>query len=255
MLGYRVIPVLLYSGTGLTKTIRFKNHRYVGDAVNAVRILNEKEVDELVFLDISATPKRREPDYRLIADVASEAFMPMAYGGGITTAEQARRILRLGVEKISINSAAVANPALISEIAGVTGSQSVIASIDVKRNLRGRYEVLTAGGQKRTGLDPVRFAQQMEQLGAGEILLNSIDRDGTMEGYDLALLRQVTNAVRIPVVACGGAGKLGDFRDARQEGGASAVAAGSMFVFHGKHRAVLISYPSQAELEGVLGAW
>lgn len=249
MLTTRVIPVLLYNGTGLVKSVRFKDYRYIGDAINTVRILNDKEVDEIMLLDIAATARGRGPDFRLIADVASECFMPMGYGGGITNVEEIRRILRLGVEKVCINSAAVSDPALIRRTADLIGSQSVLISVDVKKGFLGKYEVYTHSGSRGTGLDPVAFAAQMEKIGAGELLLNAIDRDGTMQGYDIDLLRRVTATVSIPVIACGGAGKLQDFTDAVQTGGASAVAAGSLFVFHGRHRAVLINYPTQTELE------
>ena len=248
MLAVRAIPILLYGGTGLVKSIKFKDPKYVGDPINAVKIFNEKEVDEIVLLDITATPNNRRPDFRLIASVASECFMPMGYGGGIQDIEDIKRIFKLGVEKVSINSAAISDPELIRRAADISGSQSIVVSIDVKKNRFGRYEVYTHGGRKPTGLDPVRFAGEMQRQGAGEILLNSIDRDGTMQGYDLDLIGRVTGVVGIPVIACGGAGKLQDLADAVHVGGASAAAAGSFFVFHGKHRAVLISYPSLEDL-------
>jgi cyclase len=249
MLRTRVIPCLLLKNGGLVKTRGFAEPKYVGDPINAVKIFNEKEVDELVFLDISATPAGRPPSFDLIRDIAAEAFMPFAYGGGVTSVEEVKRLVGLGAEKVVVDSAAVARPALVREAAEVVGSQSLVVAIDVKRSLLGRYEVVTRSGTRRTGLDPVAWAQQAESLGAGEILVNSVDRDGTMKGYDVALLRKVTGAVRVPVVACGGAGGLGDLRAAVVEGGASAVAAGSLFVFHGRHRAVLITYPDHRELE------
>ncbi len=248
----RVIPILLYRDTGLVKSVKFKDYKYVGDPINAVKIFNEKEVDELVLLDINATADGRKPNFRLIADIAREAFMPMGYGGGVCDLADIKQLFKLGVEKVSINTAAVERPDLVRQAAEIAGSQSVVVSIDVKKNLLGRYEVYTHCGRKPTGFDPVKFAVRMEQMGAGEILLNSIDRDGAMQGYDVELIRQVANAVSIPVVACGGAGKLEDFALAIKQGGASAVAAGSMFVFHGKHRAVLINYPSQRELKAAL---
>ena len=249
MLRTRVIPCLLLRNGGLVKTRGFSEPRYVGDPINAVKIFNEKEVDEIVFLDISATPAAREPNYDLIRDIATEAFMPFAYGGGVTSVAEVRKLIALGVEKVIINTCAVARPELVREAAEVVGSQSLVVSIDVKRTIFGRYEVVTHGGSRKTGLDPVEWAHRAEELGAGEILVNSVDRDGSMSGYDLVLLRRVTDAVRVPVVACGGAGSMADFRSAVREGGASAVAAGSLFVFHGKHRAVLITYPEYAELE------
>jgi cyclase len=254
MLRTRVIPCLLLKNGGLVKTRGFAEPKYVGDPINAVKIFNEKEVDELVFLDISATPAGRAPSFELIRDIAAEAFMPFAYGGGVTSVEEVKRLVGLGAEKVVVNSAAVARPELVREAAEVVGSQSLVVAIDVKRSLLGRYEVVTHSGTRRSGLDPVAWAQQVESLGAGEILVNSVDRDGTMKGYDLALLRKVTGAVRVPVVACGGAGGLADLRAAVAEGGASAVAAGSLFVFHGKHRAVLITYPDYRDLEQLFAA-
>lgn len=253
MLRTRVIPCLLLRNGGLVKTVKFESPRYVGDPINAVRIFNQKEVDELIFLDISATAAGRGPNFDLIRDIASEAFMPFGYGGGVSSVDEVRRLVGIGVEKVVLNAAAVHRPELIGEAAEAAGSQSVVVSIDVKKSLLGRYEVVTHNGRRRTGLSPVDWARKAEALGAGEIVVNSVDRDGTMKGFDVALLRQVTAAVGVPVVACGGAGSLDDFAAAIREGGASAVAAGSMFVFHGKHRAVLITYPDYAELERRLG--
>ncbi len=245
----RVIPVLLFKGNGLVKSVRFKKYQYVGDALNAVRIFNEKEVDELIFLDICATEQGREPNYGLIREVASECFMPLAYGGGIRDVDSITKVLRCGVEKICINTAAVESRELVRKAAETAGSQSVVVSIDVRKTMFGEHRVWTRGGQTATSLDPDYFAKKAEQEGAGELLVNSIDRDGTMTGYDLDLINKVTRSVSIPVVACGGAGSLEDMVAAVRIGGASAVAAGSLFVFHGKFRAVLISYPSQGSLE------
>ncbi len=247
MLRTRVIPCLLLRGDGLVKTVRFKEPKYVGDPINAVRIFNEKEVDELVFLDIMATRKGHDPNFDLITRIASEAFMPLAYGGGVTTLEQVSRLHATGVEKVILNSAAFANPGLVTEAATLAGTQSIVVSIDAKRGLFGRSTVYVRGGTESTGLDPVECAVRAERAGAGEIMLTSIDRDGTQAGYDLNLIKAVAASVSIPVVACGGAGKLMDFRDA-VDYGASAVAAGSLFVFHGKHRAVLITYPDYSAL-------
>jgi cyclase len=253
MLHARVIPCLLLRNGGLVKTVQFDKPRYVGDPINAVRIFNQKEVDELMFLDIGATAAGRGPNFELIRDIASEAFMPFGYGGGVRTVDDVRALLDLGVEKVVLNAAAVERPGLVSDAAEVVGSQSVAVSIDVKKGLLGRYEVVTHNGRRRTGLHPVAWAKKMQDCGAGEIVLNSVDRDGMMGGYDIALLRQVTEAVGVPVVACGGAGSLDDFSAAVHDGGAAAVAAGSLFVFHGKYRAVLITYPEYGELERRLG--
>jgi cyclase len=247
MVRTRVIPCLLLKNLGLVKTVRFKHPTYVGDPINAVRIFNDKEVDELVFLDITATLERRPPPFELIAKIASECFMPFCYGGGIRSLEHVTQLFTLGVEKIALNSSAAEKPQFVNEVASAAGSQSVVVSIDVKRNLFGRYRVYTRSGTTRTEHDPVDHARRMQDSGAGEILLNSIDRDGTMTGYDVELIRRVSGAVTIPIVAAGGARGVSDFAEAIQAG-ASAAAAGSVFVFTGKHRAVLISYPSFDEL-------
>lgn len=250
MLRLRVIPSLLLKGEGLVKTVKFANPRYVGDPINAVRIFNEKEVDELVFLDIGATPARRGPNFELLRDIASEAFMPFGYGGGITHLDQIKRLFALGVEKVILNTSAFTDPDLVTSAAAAAGSSSVVVSVDVRRNWRGRYSVFTHSGKQDTKRDPVGYAREMEQRGAGEILLSSIDRDGTLGGYDLDLIESVCRSVSVPVIALGGAGSLEHFREAARRG-ASAVAAGSMFVFHGKHRAVLITYPNYDDLEAL----
>jgi cyclase len=247
----RVIPCLLLRNTGLVKTIKFKDPTYLGDPRNVVKIFNDKDADELVLLDITATLENRGPRFEIIEEIASECFMPMGYGGGITNSDQVKRVVSIGIEKVVINSAAVQRPQLITESAQIVGSQSVVVSIDVKKVglISSRYEVFTHGGRKATGLHPVDFAKSVEQAGAGEIIVNSIDQDGSMKGYDIALIRQVADAVNIPVVACGGAGSVADLVSAVKQGGASAVAAGSFFVFQGKHRAVLISFPTGEELQ------
>jgi imidazole glycerol-phosphate synthase subunit HisF len=247
----RVIPSLLIRKGGLVKSVRFKDHKYVGDPINAVKIFNEKEVDELVLLDISATAEKRPPQYRMIMEIASEAFMPLAYGGGITRLEEIRELIAGGVEKVVLNSSAFANPSLVEEGAKYVGSQSIVVSMDVKKNLWGKYKVYTQNGSNNTGMDPVDYARQMEQAGAGELLLNAIDRDGTFQGYDTELIGMVSTGTGIPVVAIGGAAKVDDFLPAVTSG-ASAVSAASMFVFNGPHRAVLISYPGQRELKDKL---
>jgi cyclase len=248
----RVIPVLLLRGQGLVKTIKFKQPTYVGDPINAVRIFNEKEADELIFLDISATPEKRGPDFELLSDIASEAFMPMAYGGGITTLSQVRRIFELGFEKIVINSAAYKSPGLISEAAAIFGSQSIVGCVDVRKNLIGRYELYSASAKVKEKSSLIEHLVALTQSGVGEILINAIDRDGTMEGYDLKLLREVSKVVTVPVIACGGAGSIDHLTQAVRDGNVSAVAAGSIFVFMGPHRAVLINYPDRRVLKRCL---
>lgn len=242
----RVIPCLLLRGNGLVKTRRFRDPVYVGDPVNAVRIFSEKEADEIVVLDIDASREGREPNYELVAEIAGEAFMPVAYGGGVRTLGQMRRLIRSGVEKVVVNSAAVESTSVLSEGAAVFGSQAIVAGIDVKRTLLGGYRVVAKSStvEARVGLD--EHLARLVAAGAGEIFLNSVDRDGMMGGYDLDLIRKVALRVTVPVVACGGAGKLEHLSEAIRDGGASAVAAGSLFVFHGKHRAVLINYPKEA---------
>ncbi len=244
----RVIPVLLLRGKGLVKTVKFKDPKYIGDPINSVRIFNEKEVDELVFLDITATPEGRGPDFELLADIAGEAFMPMAYGGGITTLEQVQRIFALGFEKAVIDTAVYTAPQLIREAVAIYGSQSIVGCVDVRRTLLGRYELSSHAGKTKQPIGLKEHVVELERLGVGEIIVNAVDRDGTQSGYDLKLIREVSSAVSVPVVACGGASGIDDFAAAVHEGGASAVAAGSLFVFVGPHRAVLINYPPRAEL-------
>lgn len=248
----RVIPVLLLRGQGLVKTVKFKDARYIGDPINSVRIFNEKEVDELIFLDITATQEGRGPDFELLSDIAGEAFMPMGYGGGLTTLDQVRRVFALGFEKIVINSACYGSDELIAESVAVFGSQSIVAGIDVRRTLLGRYELMSNGGRSKQALSLRDHVARLEKLGIGEIFINSIDRDGTQSGYDIKLIKEVSSSCSVPVIACGGAGNIGHFVEAVQEGGASAVAAGSLFVFVGPHRAVLITYPDRAELSRAL---
>lgn len=251
MVRTRVIPCLLLRNMGLVKTRRFKDPVYVGDPINAVRIFNDKEVDELVFLDITATIEGKRPPFELLAKVASQCFMPLCYGGGVRTIEDMARLYSIGIEKVALNTQAVKNETLVRAAADKFGAQSVIVSLDVKKSILGKYEVVIEGGRKRTGIDPVRLAVKMQESGAGELLLNSVDRDGMMDGYDLKLISSVTAAVGIPVVACGGAGKLADLAAAVQTGGASASAAGSLFVFQGPQRAVMINFPSPQSLSGL----
>lgn len=242
----RIIPALLLMNDGLYKTIRFKSPTYVGDPINTVKIFNEKEADELVLLDIRVSKEEKGINYKKIAEIAGEAFMPMAYGGGINTFDDAARVFDAGFEKIVINSAAVKTPRLLGEIAKVYGSQAVVASIDVKPNWMGKYRVYTNGGTDNTNLAPEAHARIVEEAGAGEILLQAIHQDGTWGGYDIPLIKMVSESVSIPVVACGGAGNLDDLKKAVIEGGASAVAAGSMFVYQKKGMGVLISFPATA---------
>jgi cyclase len=250
MVKTRVIPCLLLKKLGLIKTVGFGSPKYVGDPINAVRIFNNKEVDELIFLDITATTENKKPNFELLSRIASEAFMPFSYGGGIRTIEDASNILRMGAEKIAINFHAFENPGFIKEVAAKHGSQSVIVSMDVKKVSVNKYEVFLKNATIPTGIDPVSYAVKMEKMGAGEIFLNSIDNDGLMRGYDTKLIKEVSSAIGIPVIACGGAGKNNDFRLA-VDAGASAVSAGSFFVFVGPHRAVLINYPNPEVLSQI----
>jgi cyclase len=243
----RVIPCLLLQDGGLVKTQRFRRPRYVGDPINAVRIFNDKYVDELVFLDIDASRTGAEPNYDLIGRIAGECFMPLCYGGGIRTLEQARRIVAAGVEKIAVNSMAIEQPDLLTALSRELGASSVVAAIDVKRDWFGRDRVYHPGRRRLTRLDPVAHARAAVAAGAGEIFLNSVDRDGTGAGFDQALIARIAAAVNVPVIACGGAAGLEDMRAAVRSG-ASAAAAGSMFVFYGPHRAVLINYPAYASV-------
>jgi len=248
----RIIPCLLLSNNILVKTVQFEDPGYVGDPINAIRILNEKEVDELIFLDISASSQNQEPNFQLISEIATECFMPVTYGGGVAKLDTARKIFQSGIEKISLNSIIFQTPEFVSEMAKQFGSQAVIASIDVKRSDNGKYEVYKTNGKIATGWDPVNYAKHVEDLGAGEILLNAIDRDGTQSGYDIQLIKMVSDAIGIPVVACGGAGSVTDFVEAIRRGGASACAAGSMVVYYGKNKAVLINFPLREKIERAL---
>lgn len=248
MIQTRVIPILLTKNQGLYKGIKFKNHKYVGDPINAVKIFNEKKVDELVILDIEASKKNKALNFEYIKDVVSEAFMPVAYGGGVHSIEVAKKIFSIGIEKIIINSAGYFKPDLISEISKIFGSQSVVISVDVKNKLFGKYALYSYSGTRKEKQLLINYIKMTEEAGAGEIIISNIDHDGKMIGYDLNLISIVSDNVNIPVIASCGAGNLPDFQLAINAG-ATAVAAGSMFVFHGPHRAVLISYPHYKELE------
>lgn len=251
MLKHRVIPALLLREGGLVKTQRFKKHKYIGDPINAIRIFNEKEVDELVLLDIDATREGREPDFGLIESVAGECFMPLAYGGGISSVDQARRIFSAGVEKIVLQTSVLSNPALVSDIAERFGSQSVVVSIDIKRDWLGRYRLWSSAARRVIPHDWLSTLTRLVEAGAGEVLLNAVDRDGMQVGYDLHLIKAASESIDVPLIALGGAASLSDFARAI-EVGASAVAAGSFFVMQGTHRAVLITYPDYADLEKYL---
>lgn len=248
----RVIPVLLLHDGGVVKTRRFAKPIYVGDPVNAVKIFNDKEVDELVVLDIDAASEGRGPELDAIREIAEEAFMPLCYGGGVRNLADFEAVFRVGFEKVAVNTATLDDPGLVTQAAERFGSQSVVASIDIRKSLLGKRKVArTTRPIKNTALDPVDHAVSMERAGAGEILLNSVDLDGTGEGYDLATIEAVTAAVNVPVIACGGAGRISDFSRA-VKAGAAAVAAGRMFVLQGRHDAVLISYPAASELDAAL---
>ena len=245
----RTIPILLLKSAGLYKTRQFKEPKYVGDPVNAVRIFNEKEVDEISIIDIEAARGGAEPNLKILKEIAAEAFMPISYGGGVKNCEQIQELITAGFERVIVNSAAVKRPNFIDEIVQRFGTSTLIAAIDAKRDWLGRYWVCINGGKDKTKLRVADWAAELARRGAGELLLTSVDRDGEMTGYDIDLIKEVSSAVKIPVIAAGGAGKLSDFRDATEKGKASAVAAGSFFVFHGKHRAVLISYPGRKVLK------
>lgn len=250
MLRPRISPCLLIHEGGLVKTTKFKSPVYVGDPINAVRIFNEKETDELLVLDIDATVNGVEPDYKLIANLAAECRMPLCYGGGVTTVAQAKKIINLGVEKVALSAAAVKNTELVSEIANEIGRQSVVVIIDVRKKIFGSgYDVFTHNGKIATKISAIDFAKMVENAGAGEIIFNSIDRDGTMKGYDLPLAKQLRGAVNVPISILGGAGSLDDVAALIREIGVVGASAGSLFVFKGQYRAVLINYPRPDDKE------
>jgi cyclase len=252
MLLNRAIPCLLLDKDGLYKTVQFKKPIYVGDPINAVKIYNEKEVDELMILDITATKEKREPNYDLLKQLASECFMPLAYGGGINKYEQAAKLFELGIEKVALNNSAIENPSLITEISSVYGNQSVIVSIDIKKNLWGKYGIYSHNGTKNTGLDLNNFVKKVESLGAGELLITSIEKEGTWNGFDIDILKSLTSLVKIPIIISGGCGNIQHIAEAVKIGKASAVAIGSMAVFQKKGMGVLISFPNTSEIELVL---
>lgn len=249
---YRVIPVLMLHQGGLYKSVNFKNHRYVGDPINAVRIFNEKEVDEMIIVDIDASRENRGPDMNLLSEIAGEAFMPMGYGGGLSNIEQVKQLLYEGYEKAIFNYAAIHDLSLIEETARLFGSSSTVVSIDVAKNWLGQYKVYEQNGKKAISCSLSDHIKKVVNAGAGEIFISSIDKDGTFGGYDIPLIKQVSSSVKIPVIANGGAATVNDFKIAIEEGGASAVAAGSMFVFKMPHKAVLITYPDAESLSSIL---
>lgn len=246
----RIIPTLLIDDRDLIKTVKFGKRTYLGDPVNAVKIFNRKGIDELSILDIGATKKNKEPDYELLKDIASEAFMPLSYGGGVKTIEQIHDILAIGYEKVIVNTQLIKNPELIRKASELFGSQSIVASIDTKK-IKEQYKCYVAGGTEILDISPVELAKKAEELGAGEIIINSIDQDGMMDGYDVELVRTVSEAVKIPVIALGGAGRIEDLKKVLQEGCAHAAAGGSMFVYYGRLKAVLITAPSEKELTDI----
>lgn len=253
MLRPRIIPCLLIQNKGLVKTVKFKDPKYVGDPLNAVKIFNEKEVDELIVLDIDASVEGREPDYALIQKMAMECRMPFCYGGGISNADQAKKIIGLGVEKIALSSAAVLNPSLVKQIADEVGSQSVVVVLDVKKKLLGgRYEVWINNGRKNTGKCPIELSKVLQDLGVGEIVVNSIDADGAMKGYNFDIAEKIHKNIHVPLTILGGAGSLDDIGALINKFGIVGAAVGSLFVFKGVYKAVLINYPSPTEKDNLL---
>jgi cyclase len=254
MLRPRIIPCLLIHKGGLVKTIQFNEPKYVGDPLNTVRIFNEKEVDELMVLDIDASVDGNDPNYKLIGELAAECRMPLCYGGGVKTASQVENIIALGVEKVAISSAAITNPDLISESSKRVGNQSIVVVLDVKKVglIKKRYELFIFNGKQNTGLNPQSFAKLVEQLGAGEIVINSIDNDGTLHGYDFELVDLLRKEVRIPITVLGGAGNYSDISSLIDQFGNIGAAAGSLFVLKGKYRAVLIQYPDRIEKDKII---
>lgn len=251
MIQNRVIPVLLMSDGKLYKTKKYSNPRYIGDPINVIRIFNEKEVDELIILDISASRLKVEPDYERIKELASECFMPLCYGGGISNLDQAKRVFSLGIEKISIQTQALSNLDLITEVANIFGSQSIVLSVDLKKNLFGTSKLYGSSQSKVINKNILQFISEAVNAGAGEILLSSVDNEGLMKGMNLELISQISSAIPVPLIANCGVGSLEHIKEAINSG-ASAVAAGSFFVYHGPHNAVLITYPSSADLKKIL---
>ncbi len=255
MLRYRIIPTLLLHDKGLFKTVRYsiKKGKYVGDPINAIKIFNDKGVDELIFLDIDASKEKRGPNFDIIRDIATECFMPVAYGGGITTIEEIKTIFQIGIEKVVLNTVLHENMNLLKESSSIFGTQSIVVSVDIKKNLFGKYKVYNSSKQKNTNVEIKNYIKDLELNGAGEIYISLVDKDGTFEGYDIDFLKDITENIKVPVIINGGAKDINDFSTAIKELGVSAVSAGSMFVFNGPHKAVLITYPEYEELEKKLG--
>lgn len=251
MLQNRVIPCLLIQDNKLVKTVKFKSPQYIGDPVNAIKIYNEKEVDELIVVDISKNRFENGPNFNLIKQMADECFMPVCYGGGISNIDQIQKILKIGIEKIAVNTAIMPDTKLISQAANKFGSQCIVVALDIKKNWLGKYKVTFSSGDQMIDTDIIDFAKTAEKAGAGEILINNIDRDGTWEGFDVEMIRKISSNVSIPVIAAGGAGNLGHIKDAITFGKASAVAIGSMAVYQSKGMGVLINFPKTNMLEEI----
>ena len=255
MLRHRIIPTLLLHQEGLYKTVNYnvKKGKYVGDPINAIKIFNDKGVDELIFLDIDASKEKRGPNFEIIKDIATECFMPVAYGGGITNIDEIKKILTIGIEKIVLNNVLLKDMSLLEEASEIYGASTMVVSVDVKKNLFGKYKVYDSALQKNTSLDLYDYIHEIEKKGAGEIYISSVDKDGTFSGYDIELIKSITDKLNIPAIVNGGARDISDISQAIKDGGASAASAGSMFVFQGPHKAVLITYPDYSELEKELG--
>jgi len=252
MLQKRVIPCLLLHKGGLYKTERFKKPTYIGDPINAIKIFNEKEVDELMFIDIDASSQGREPNYKIIEDIASECFMPLCYGGGIKTLDQMKKIYTLGVEKISISSQVINEPSFIKNASNIFGRQSIVVTLDIKKDFWGNKKIFINNGKKNTKLNYIDFIKKIEKLGVGEIVINSIDNDGMMNGYDIKLLKEIKENINIPLIALGGAGNLEHLSEAFSIAKVDAVACGSMFVYKGALKGILISYPTYEKIKKIL---
>ena len=249
MLRPRIIPSLLVHNNGLVKTVKFKNHKYVGDPINTVKIFNEKQVDELAIFDIDATVKNNEPNYKMIESIAMECRMPLCYGGGIKSVEQASNIFSLGVEKIALSSEALINSQLLHDIGDQVGLQSIVVVLDIKRNIFGKLEIFIKNGTTKMKIDPLKYIHRLKDIGVGEIIINSINNDGTMLGYDFIMLDKIIKNIDIPLTILGGAGSIQDILTAFKKYGIIGASAGSLFVFKGKYKAVLVNYPSEQEKE------
>lgn len=251
MLRTRVIPILLLHNESLVKTIKFKKFNYIGDPINSVRIFNELEVDELIFLDITVSKEKKKPNLKLLSEISNECFMPLSYGGGIDSLDKAKEIFDIGFEKISINTSSLIKPELITQISKHYGSQAIIVSMDIKKNMFGKPTVRMLGGKKDTGKNPIEWAKEIEDRGAGEILITSIDNEGTWNGFDINNIKQITENVSIPVIAHGGGGTIEDIAEVINKSNASAVALGSMIVFQKKDMGVLLNFPDKKKLEKI----